>query len=385
MGTPEKGSGWGSTTTTRPTSDSWNNLDTNESNVTAAITESVRSTSSDQSVLNSVWLSDSNEHESHQRPDLAWTKDNEEEESRSRSPGGLTMFASSRGDNDTFSAPQDDDMGISNWGDPKAKPVVANNWKIQPRVHEKDNFSASEWDDPELSNSQCPTVSNGNSTLNKEHGHLEFESSSLDRYDPAFVGETSHSGAGTPNSRSSGGATPTQETGGRTSAGSTSSVNSIGSSSSWKSDGKGSKTYTNRLGSPRKPNRYYYKCEYGVQYQIHCSIELNNCTCRYDRSNSLSGTPSIGSDKDSNGLYKTRKPKKSIAELEGGLGSLHCEPSGWGELPSPKPCDVDNGTELWGVPPVDQNRLVNKGAETKKGSLNGPGKQKVLHITYIGW
>lgn len=95
---------------------------------------------------------------------------------------------------------------------------------------------------------------------------------------------------------------------------------------------------------------------------------------RYDRSNSLSGASSIGSDKDSNSLHKARKPKKSLAELEGGLGSLHCEPSGWGELPSPKPCDVDNGTELWGVPPVDQSRLINKVGETKKGSMNGPGK-----------
>lgn len=248
MGTPEKGSGWGSTTSARPNPDSWSNLDTSESNGAATITESDRSTSSEQTVLNNAWLSDSGERESHQRPDLAWTKDNEEDGSRSHSPGGLTMIASSRGDN-TFSAPQDDDMGISNWGDPKAKPVMSNNWKIQPRVHEKDNFVTSDWDDPELSNSQCPTVSNGNS-------HLEFESSSLDRYDPTFVGETSHSGAGTPNSRSSGGATPTQEAGGRTSAGSTSSVNSVGSGSSWKGDGKSSKAYTSRLGSPRKPNRY---------------------------------------------------------------------------------------------------------------------------------
>ena len=88
----------------------------------------------------------------------------------------------------------------------------------------------------------------------------------------------------------------------------------------------------------------------------------------------MSGASSIGSDKDCNGLFKARKPKKSIVELEGGLGSLHCEPSGWGELPSPKPCDVDNGTELWGVPPVDQSRVVNKAAETKKGPLNGSGE-----------
>jgi hypothetical protein len=253
MGMPEKGSGWGSTIA-RPNPDSWNNLDTctNESNGAATATESDRSGSTEQTVLNNAWLSDSSERESRQRPDLAWSKDSEEEEGRSQSPGGLTMIASNKGD----SAQQDNDMGISKWGDSKAKAVVGNNWKVQPHVHEKDNFVSPEWDDPELSNSQCPTVSNGNSTLNKEHGHLEFESSSLDTYDPMFMGETSHSGAGTPNSRSSGGATPTQEAGGRTSAGSTSSINSVGSGSSWKSDGKGSKTYTSRLGSPRKPNRY---------------------------------------------------------------------------------------------------------------------------------
>ena len=376
MGTPERGSGWGATTRTYSTnSDSWGNLDTNESNGAAPSTESDKSTSSEQEVLNSLWHSSKtsgSDGQSYQ--ELAWTKDNEEEQNGSHTPGGLMMIASSREDNDTSSPPQDDFMGINNWGDPKAKPMMGNNWKISPRVHEKDNFVASDWDDADLSfgeNSQCPTLSNGNPALSKEHSlsHLEFESSSLDRYDPAFVGESSHSGAGTPNSRSSGGATPTQETGGRTSAGSTSSVNSIGSGSSWKSDGKGGKTYTNRLGSPRKPNRYSGACVYEYRrIQIYCL-----CKCRYDRSNSQSGTSGIGSDKESNGLYKTRKPKKSLAELEGGLGSLHCEPSGWGELPSPKPCDVDNGTELWGVPPVDRNRLVNKAAEPKKGSLNGSG------------
>ena len=242
MGTPEKGSGWGSTVS-RPNPDSWNNLDTNESNGAGTTTEAV---SAEQT---NVWLSDS---ESRQRSDLAWSKDSEEEDGRSQSPGGLTMIASNEGDN----AHQSDDMGISNWGDSKANTVVGNSWKIQSRVNEKDDFVSPEWDDPELSNSQCPTISNGNPTLNKDHGHLELESSSLDRYDSTNMGETSHSGAGTPNSRSSGGATPTQEAGGRTSAGSTSSVNSVGSGSSWKSDGKSNKVYTSRLGSPRKPNRY---------------------------------------------------------------------------------------------------------------------------------
>ena len=78
---------------------------------------------------------------------------------------------------------------------------------------------------------------------------------------------------------------------------------------------------------------------------------------------------------ESNSHYKARKPKKTLPELEGGLGSLHSEPSGWGELPSPKPCDVDNGTELWGVPPADQNRYLSKtvSGDKKNGSLGGQG------------
>ena len=45
-----------------------------------------------------------------------------------------------------------------------------------------------------------------------------------------------------------------------------------------------------------------------------------------------------------------RKMKKPSSGLDDALESLHSEPSGWGELPSPKPTDVDNGTEIWGVP-----------------------------------
>lgn len=108
-----------------------------------------------------------------------------------------------------------------------------------------------------------------------------------------------------------------------------------------------------------------------------CTIYLRLCICicRYDRCNSQSGTSSIISDMESNSHYKVRKPKKTLPELEDGLGSLHSEPSGWGELPSPKPCDVDNGTELWGVPPADQNRFLNKAVsgDKKNGSLTGQG------------
>lgn len=48
---------------------------------------------------------------------------------------------------------------------------------------------------------------------------------------------------------------------------------------------------------------------------------------------------------------KVRKMKKVSSGLDDALESLHSEPSGWGDLPSPKPSDVDNGTEIWGVAP----------------------------------
>lgn len=53
---------------------------------------------------------------------------------------------------------------------------------------------------------------------------------------------------------------------------------------------------------------------------------------------------------------KVRKMKKVSSGLDDALESLHSEPSGWGDLPSPKPSDVDNGTEIWGVAPDDLHR-----------------------------
>lgn len=62
---------------------------------------------------------------------------------------------------------------------------------------------------------------------------------------------------------------------------------------------------------------------------------------------------------------KVRKMKKVSTGLDDALESLHSEPSGWGDLPSPKPTDVDNGTEIWGVAPDDLHR---KGKSTNSKS-----------------
>ena len=54
-------------------------------------------------------------------------------------------------------------------------------------------------------------------------------------------------------------------------------------------------------------------------------------------------------------------------DLDDALESLQNEPSGWGDLPSPRQLSRDNGTECWGVPPDDQARVKSKG---KPGGVN---------------
>lgn len=62
-----------------------------------------------------------------------------------------------------------------------------------------------------------------------------------------------------------------------------------------------------------------------------------------------------------------RKSKK-VADYEEGLGSLQNAPSGWGELPSPKLTDLDNGTEFWGIPPADLERQGREKAKINRSS-----------------
>lgn len=69
-----------------------------------------------------------------------------------------------------------------------------------------------------------------------------------------------------------------------------------------------------------------------------------------------------------NGL-KVRKTKKPAMDLEDALESLHSEPSGWGDLPSPKISDNDDGTGIWGEPPDIKSR---NGRKSSGGQ--GPGE-----------
>lgn len=67
-------------------------------------------------------------------------------------------------------------------------------------------------------------------------------------------------------------------------------------------------------------------------------------------------------------LKSLRKAKKALELDTARESSVLNEPSGWGELPSPKPSDADNGTELWGVPPDVSNR------EREKAQGGGTGR-----------
>ena len=88
-------------------------------------------------------------------------------------------------------------------------------------------------------------------------------------------------------------------------------------------------------------------------------------------------TPSSSSSGSYAGLgkpYLRTNNKKKLSEFEEGCDSFQNEPTGWGELPSPKPSDVDNGTELWGVPPDDLERQLRaeKGRVGPSSTSTGP-------------
>lgn len=83
------------------------------------------------------------------------------------------------------------------------------------------------------------------------------------------------------------------------------------------------------------------------------NTHIGSCTCHFP---GIHRYDSQISNVSSSSGVKIRKLKKPSTGLDDALESLHSEPSGWGDLPSPKPTDVDNGTEIWGVAPVDMHR-----------------------------
>ena len=70
--------------------------------------------------------------------------------------------------------------------------------------------------------------------------------------------------------------------------------------------------------------------------------------------------PNSGSVQQRNAAGNVRRKAKNIVvpPLEDtSSSSLQAEPSGWGDLPSPKPVNVDTGTSAWGAPPSDLGKF----------------------------
>lgn len=65
---------------------------------------------------------------------------------------------------------------------------------------------------------------------------------------------------------------------------------------------------------------------------------------RFD--NNRQPLPSSGLKGVNRFVPKSKKP----VDLDDAIGALQNEPSGWGDLPSPKHSEADTGTEVWGIP-----------------------------------
>ena len=126
----------------------------------------------------------------------------------------------------------------------------------------------------------------------------------------------------------------------RNSIGSTSSVNSVGSNSSWKGNSTRLANSYQRSSSPRKQGRY----------ENHRSISVSSSSSRTST------------------RYTSKK--KPVIDLDDAIENLQCEPSGWGDLPSPKQSNIDTGTEVWGIPDDVKQKM-------KKDHKNAPVSSKI--------
>lgn len=144
------------------------------------------------------------------------------------------------------------------------------------------------------------------------------------------------------------------------------SSSSIGSNSSW----KGSGTSTgggNRTGSS----------SYHHHHQRSASPRKQVYSSQRSTSVSSSGANNGGGSGRSSSSGRFVPKKKPIMDLDDAIESLHCEPSGWGELPSPKQSGIDMGTELWGIPD-DMKQKMKKGQDRR--AVGGGGASKYIYI-----
>lgn len=142
--------------------------------------------------------------------------------------------------------------------------------------------------------------------------------------------------------------------------------------------------YVTQCAHWRKPHFYdsqflAHCCIWVFHNQLWMSLTAGVMHCRYDQTNNSN---TLGCNA---GLILPR-PRKSLAELEGGLDSLHSAPSGWGEPPSPKD-NVDNGTEFWGIPPDDLARMEQPTVINGEGSSGYVWFEPALWLTnyHVCW
>lgn len=89
--------------------------------------------------------------------------------------------------------------------------------------------------------------------------------------------------------------------------------------------------------------------------------------------NSANG--SIAQQRIATGNVRRKAKNNPVPPLEdASSSSLQAEPSGWGDLPSPKSVNVDTGTSAWGAPPSDTKDINSGAGWGEKGSWSSrPG------------
>ncbi|XP_064406881.1 uncharacterized protein LOC135351726 isoform X3 [Halichondria panicea] len=221
--------------------------------------------------------------------------------SRSQSPGGIVMVVKQTTPSKENSGPWESRTTGANW---KMHTLDTKPVDESEKIREKVSWNKQE---------SCET----DSATRKEtvtEGHNDTNVSSTASKMPYSREDSSPTKAQT---NMSGTSTPTQELAGV-----------------WRSGRTSANSVSSRSASPRKMNR------------------------GYEQTTSTNSTNSLGRSSAGAGLILPR-PRKTLAELEGGLESLHSAPSGWGQLPSPtRTDDTDKGTEYWGIPPDDMVRMT---------------------------
>lgn len=95
-----------------------------------------------------------------------------------------------------------------------------------------------------------------------------------------------------------------------------------------------------------------------------------------------------GSGRVPSGRYSCKK--KPVMDLGDAIENLQSEPSGWGDLPSPKQTTIDTGTEVWGIPDDVKQKMKkeHKSVAVSSERKNAKGVQNLIFSlppTFLDW